>query len=720
MPFNLDADRLALLYRWLSYCIHRHPACGERELSKVYPERVEIILIDVKQMCLFNAATNVRYLALSYVWGQISQFNTRAGNLGELLKPGSLHEISAQIPNVIQDAIQLTRSLGETYLWVDSLCIVQDDPLVKHKQLSAMAEIYNSATATLIACSGRDAQVHLFDTIADDLSDTEMDEINRIYDPKSVRSGRNVSSWRHGGRSVNNLDHFDTGIRRPLSIKTELDTITNSYYSQRGWCYQERLLSRRQIFFLGQEVIFHCRSDYFSEFGEKKVKFARPTPRFVLERSNAIVVESPKTAHESEWPAAMTPTCWDIGFKFWSSTIREYSSKQFTFSSDILDACAGILHAFQGYSTWTINEGMPEEVLDLALLWQPISTVKRRVPITRRGGPVQLPSWSWIGWEGEVGFDLVGEEDKFTSHIYAFVETAPEEGVVRTAPVNVRKSRCFQVPSFTYLKHEILPLQLAKANLELPKTIVETTQEEGAIQSEPVRIRKAKRFRLPCFRHRKHRDAIIIPTETVQLEPEISNLTDRMILDNLAMNPLEAPLKRQDSATTYVSISELCQLPDVTSSTTLLRFQAYTVSGATFLQADLEPTMPAADNTNHIILSSRQGSPCGVLFGISSSQWFAISESLTNLRLILLSNSNIIGDEKDGTSNVSMSEYWQSVGSSNAQRRPREVLRNDDHILNVMLIEINESRYAERVAIGQISSLEWAQAEPELQLIILG
>jgi hypothetical protein len=60
------------------------------------------------------------------------------------------------VPQAIRDAIDLTNHLGERFLWVDTLCIEQD-AISKHTALHLMAEIYNSATLTLMACIGKSA-----------------------------------------------------------------------------------------------------------------------------------------------------------------------------------------------------------------------------------------------------------------------------------------------------------------------------------------------------------------------------------------------------------------------------------------------------------------------------------------------------------------------------------------------------------------------------------
>ncbi|KAG4437606.1 hypothetical protein IFR05_006910 [Cadophora sp. M221] len=400
----LRHERQQVVRNWISHCVHRHPECGNRELASVFADEVGITLIDVKQMCLVESQTSDRYLALSYVWGQTPQYSARIENVVALHKTNSLAEVLSAIPTVIQNAITLTRQLGERLLWVDSLCIIQDHAATKHSQLALMAEIYNSATATIIACAGADASAELFpDTTAIKDLGGPTPGFNRIS-----RIGNDIYPF-----------VYETGIRRPRNTSDFLQTIAKSHYSRRGWTYQERLLSRRRIYFLDNEIIFHCRSDMFPETGDEKVKYVRDFRHMPGSQISSGLTDGFETAveenrgHGSEWPSGMMNTSWDKGFRFWSSTLEEYSKKEFSFDEDILDACTGVLQAFQGYSGWKILQGMPEPLLDLALLWVPSTAVRRRPSMKTAGTDptVQFLSWSWLGWYGGVKFPLTGKDD---------------------------------------------------------------------------------------------------------------------------------------------------------------------------------------------------------------------------------------------------------------------------------------------------------------------
>ena len=118
-------------------------------------------LIDVNSDCIVHSVQKPRYVALSYVWGAARALRNTKDTRKDLEVKGSLLERAKELPNTIKDAISLTRKLGEQYLWVDSLCVIQDDPDDQAQQIAAMDLLYSSAVLTIAAASGDTADAHL-------------------------------------------------------------------------------------------------------------------------------------------------------------------------------------------------------------------------------------------------------------------------------------------------------------------------------------------------------------------------------------------------------------------------------------------------------------------------------------------------------------------------------------------------------------------------------
>jgi len=172
--FRLAGDveaKSSLIKQWLRTCEGSHgPECQWQHQGMVRADSPKkLILVDVVNCCLVRKPSNSRYVALSYVWGRDSFFTLKKANLKQLLKPYSLRNWHKLLPRTIQDSIAIVRLTGERYLWVDSLCISQDDSRNKHDNLSAMHSIYSSAVFVIIALSGTSAGSGLFPTAEESL-----------------------------------------------------------------------------------------------------------------------------------------------------------------------------------------------------------------------------------------------------------------------------------------------------------------------------------------------------------------------------------------------------------------------------------------------------------------------------------------------------------------------------------------------------------------------
>jgi hypothetical protein len=122
---------------------------------------MRLLLIDIKRKCLVKAWASHKYAALSYVWGNVEMLQTTKANLAELQKKGALTRRQGEMARVVRDAMEVVHALGIRYLWVDTLCIVQDDDRKKHSQIARMNIIYTHARITLVAIHGRDANAQL-------------------------------------------------------------------------------------------------------------------------------------------------------------------------------------------------------------------------------------------------------------------------------------------------------------------------------------------------------------------------------------------------------------------------------------------------------------------------------------------------------------------------------------------------------------------------------
>lgn len=173
------------------------------------------------------------YIALSHCWGKTRHIITEKNNI-ESHKKG----IPVQhLPKTLQDAIVLTKGIGLRYLWIDSLCIIQDDINDWKNEAAKMADVYRNAYCTIAAAGSKDDEEGIF----------------------IKRSEQDVCVLRYNAA---NTYIAATYAEDDVAAMLELH---KSPLSNRAWTLQERLLSQRTIHFTTSRVIWECQSKLETE-----------------------------------------------------------------------------------------------------------------------------------------------------------------------------------------------------------------------------------------------------------------------------------------------------------------------------------------------------------------------------------------------------------------------------------------------------------------------
>ncbi|KAF4441180.1 HET-domain-containing protein [Fusarium austroafricanum] len=244
----------AAIRAWLKHCLREHRSCR----SKYSPCLKNIALIDVYNKALVSypgdATGPTEYLALSYVWG-----------------PGVVHRIRGpgpiaveNLPQTIRDSIDVTNSLGMQYLWVDAVCIDQFHEPKKQEQLGYMASIYRGAWATIVAADSKNR-------------DSGLARVRL----QSQRSHQLQIEFGNGNVMLQRFPNFE----QQLAV---------SPWQQRGWTYQEALLSQRLMSFTKHQVYYNCNSMSCCEALDDEQSFGNSAkPHSELE--NGQVGECPKS-----------------------------------------------------------------------------------------------------------------------------------------------------------------------------------------------------------------------------------------------------------------------------------------------------------------------------------------------------------------------------------------------------------------------------------------
>lgn len=283
------------------------------------------------------------------------------------------------LPRTIADSIRLVDQLGLEYLWVDALCIIQDDAKDQSYQIGKMATIYSAAFLTIVAASGEDSNAGL----------PGFGSSPRLFEQQEVVVHQ--PSENNDGLSVMNTlksypRHWDEWYTRG---QEDADA---SKWSHRAWTVQEKALSRRTLVFTKEQVFWNCQQAYFCEESCFEV------PRFQVKHYYPSV-------HKLGLLQLAEPSSdlWQI----YKDLIHNYMLRDLTHEGDVYAACQGILVAM-GTSTKTgFLWGLPLSRFELALAWESFHGVKRRTalstfPMSPSEELTTFPSWSWMGWAGDV------------------------------------------------------------------------------------------------------------------------------------------------------------------------------------------------------------------------------------------------------------------------------------------------------------------------------
>ncbi|KAM0236650.1 hypothetical protein ACHAP5_009286 [Fusarium lateritium] len=383
------------LRKWLSTCMLSHEGCRSShsmtnkstEETTVLPTRV----IDVgdpkehrpKPRLFMSKKTSGQYIALSHRWSKAIATTLKSDNLSRYQEELPVDDM----PPTFRDAIEVTRQLGFRYLWIDSLCIIQDDKSDWSNESHRMGTIFEEAGCTIAA--------------VDSVDDNGIDHglfLPRDTDPLSVKltipyeivplgelsqrvfqTHTSVYVWKM--RWLRELPIMKACDKNTITIRPRIVSswrgVPHSNWYKRGWVLQERLLSRRLIYYTKSKISWSC----FTESGEEEGGDPNEPVRFPLL----------PLRRGSDYPI----------FPIWKSIISDYQGCQLTFSKDRLAAVAGISSRLEAQLHCKIYAGIlyhsPRDAAD-NLLWY-----ASKAPL-RTFNEFHAPSWTWVALNGEISF----------------------------------------------------------------------------------------------------------------------------------------------------------------------------------------------------------------------------------------------------------------------------------------------------------------------------
>ena len=344
-----------LVRNWLRLCREHH---GGRCIVHTKQRMPSLRLVDVLEgkITSFTPTSDSDippYASLSWVWGPTkASEGLTTQRLCHAHEKGFLN--SLRLPITVCDAIKFLRGLAIRYLWVDLLCIVQDNTKDKEMYIPLMGSIYAASELTIIAYGANGAS----------------DGLPRVR-----------ASTRQRVQHVAYLKNWVLVSGLGAKFDTEMDDELEASWRGRAWTLQEQLLSTRCVIFGSNQMHWECLEAAYCEETEFE-HFAHGTEP-ILKPSRSLLPW--EWMNQSKKDAVLIRA--DV-HKQYQTLVTIYNRRELSFDFDALKAFQGILNLMSDRTGIAFLWGHPIPLFEQHLLWS--------APAGRLRRCNDFPSWSWL------------------------------------------------------------------------------------------------------------------------------------------------------------------------------------------------------------------------------------------------------------------------------------------------------------------------------------
>jgi hypothetical protein len=340
----------------LRTCLEEHEECRKPDPA-AQPTRL-LHLDDNDKDRVFVQETHVgtrhAYAALSYCWGATEQVKLLKAEVKDFSKTGVL---ISSLPQTIQDAIYTTRQLDLKYLWVDTLCIIQDSTEDKDREVARMAVIYMNATITISAAAAADCG----DGFLQDREEVSL----------RVRAAMCLPALASADEET--LEVVDWVYLCPDTYAGhKIKTFDEETISMRAWTYQETTLSPRLLIYGSGPPQWHCK-EAWKIIGLKVHPDNLPNPSYTSEVMKITLEDGSISADGTIKTVERPPSPPDeIGLWHanWFPVLENYSRRELTVRTDKLAALSALAAEYQSQENGTYAVGLWSASLPRSLLWR--------------------------------------------------------------------------------------------------------------------------------------------------------------------------------------------------------------------------------------------------------------------------------------------------------------------------------------------------------------
>lgn len=361
LPNPLYANRLNEIESWIADCLSNHQTCSTSwkfvsEQQRLPTRLLALAYINGNQHIRVDDTTNLpldtKYVTLSHCWGSKCYISLTTETISAFSESVPIE----LMPQTFRQAVESTIRLQCQYLWIDSLCILQDSIEDWLKESSLMGQVYANAYLNIAASASCDGDGGLFH------------RENALWANPCI-----INNQRDDDMAFRYLCHRNQVWARQIE---------SAPLGKRAWVMQERMLSPRVIHFASEQVFWECCQSSAAEF----------LPQNYLGRHR----DYKKLRQTADIPGKRRLSS---VYSDWHEIVERYTKCNLTFGSDKLPALSGLAQR-------VCRQLKEDPSAYLAGLWKPnlprdlLWCVATDAPTRRERG--RAPSWAWTSIDGPI------------------------------------------------------------------------------------------------------------------------------------------------------------------------------------------------------------------------------------------------------------------------------------------------------------------------------
>ncbi|TVY83335.1 hypothetical protein LSUE1_G002078 [Lachnellula suecica] len=339
--------------KWLQVCLEKHDKCP-KQISPLPSRVIDVGNDETNPFVYISKGESGSWLALSHCWGLKQTFTATLNTIDAL----SHQILLSDLPETFKDAIFICRRLGFQYIWIDSLCIIQDSPKDWEAESKKMSMIYQNATATISADAADGDHQGIFKG-AENLRNKFTFLTLPCHSSERSLNGNVLISIRQGRHDI-----------KIMPLQT------------RAWVLQEKALSVRSLHYQQTGIFWRCQTVMSTEI----------RPSLMEPHHNKELHSIPRKHLPSriDYGPSGRPQGDSASIAWWYSQVSDYTTRKLTYRKDRFPAIAGLAREFASRTGYHYMAGIWAEDFQRGFCW--------KGSVSESYSDI-APSWSWVGAE---------------------------------------------------------------------------------------------------------------------------------------------------------------------------------------------------------------------------------------------------------------------------------------------------------------------------------